>query len=409
MLVRTLLTGSSYASMFFLGVGTAVIGAASGNIGLTPFQTGLLVSVQNVGFIAAVLAAGALADSMDKPLLMSAGSLVLAASFFLYYRWPPYLLNLAIMVFLGVGIGTYEGVADAMLLAIHTKRQGLHISVNHFFVTFGCLAITLYLVFLQMDWRRSMVQSAAVVLALALVFALSRAVAGRRGGMSSARAAGASAASGASAVGLRRRIAFLGTQRILALFLLLAVFGVGIEMGLTGLLASFLMELRGYDLVASKIGLVLFLSGVAAGRVALGILSGRLRIAGLLIVLHAAAAACSAVLLFVRMPMAATGTLLFIMGMTVSSLLPLLITMTGALYRDMAGTSLGIVKLGIPIGGIVVPFILSIVSRLVSFQLALAIFPLLAAAGCAVLAASGRMIRARLTAAAAERPDQGNP
>jgi len=169
------------------------------------------------------------------------------------------------------------------------------------------------------------------------------------------------------------------------------------------------MELRGYDLVASKIGLVLFLSGVAAGRVALGILSGRLRIAGLLIVLHAAAAACSAVLLFVRMPMAATGTLLFIMGMTVSSLLPLLITMTGALYRDMAGTSLGIVKLGIPIGGIVVPFILSIVSRLVSFQLALAIFPLLAAAGCAVLAASGRMIRARLTAAAAERPDQGPP
>ncbi|MBE3064707.1 MAG: hypothetical protein IMZ69_06780, partial [Spirochaetes bacterium] len=68
MRIRTLLTGSSYASMFFLGVGTAVIGAASGNIGLTPFQTGLLISVQNVGFIAAVLAAGALADSMDKPL-----------------------------------------------------------------------------------------------------------------------------------------------------------------------------------------------------------------------------------------------------------------------------------------------------------------------------------------------------
>ncbi|MBE3132261.1 MAG: hypothetical protein IMZ55_02225, partial [Acidobacteria bacterium] len=197
MRIRTLLTGSSYASMFFLGVGTAVIGAASGNIGLTPFQTGLLISVQNVGFIAAVLAAGALADSMDKPLLMSVGSLVLAASFFLYYRWPPYLLNLAIMVFLGVGIGTYEGVADAMLLAIHTKRQGLHISVNHFFVTFGCLAITLYLVFLQMDWRRSMVQSAAVVLALALVFALSWAVAGRRGGADSAKAASAPAPSSA--------------------------------------------------------------------------------------------------------------------------------------------------------------------------------------------------------------------
>jgi len=33
---RGVLTGSSYLSMFFLGVGTAVIGAASGNIGHTP-------------------------------------------------------------------------------------------------------------------------------------------------------------------------------------------------------------------------------------------------------------------------------------------------------------------------------------------------------------------------------------
>jgi hypothetical protein len=40
-------------------VGTAIIGAASGNIGLTPQQTGLLVSAQNVGFILAVLISGA--------------------------------------------------------------------------------------------------------------------------------------------------------------------------------------------------------------------------------------------------------------------------------------------------------------------------------------------------------------
>jgi hypothetical protein len=52
------LTGASFSSMFFLGVATAIIGAASGNIGLSPFQTGLLISVQNAGFILAVLVAG---------------------------------------------------------------------------------------------------------------------------------------------------------------------------------------------------------------------------------------------------------------------------------------------------------------------------------------------------------------
>jgi len=381
--------------MFFLGVGTAVIGAASGNIGLTPFQTGLLVSAQNVGFIVAVLAAGALADTRSKPLLMAAGSLVLAASFFLYYLWPPFGLNLAIMAAIGVGIGTYEGVADAMLLSLHDRRQALHISVNHFFVTFGCLAITLYLVFLQMSWRRSMVQSAAAVLVLALLFVL-----GRAGGRAAAAPAGrvgtGPATSGSS---LRERIVVLGRQRILVLFLVLAVLAVGMESGLTALLAGFLIQLRGYDLVASKIGLVLLLSGVAAGRVVLGIASGRVRMVGLLLALNAGAAACAAVLFFVRLPIVATGVVLFLMGVAVSCMLPLLITMTGMLFREMAGTALGVVKLGIPIGGIVVPFILSIVSRLWSFQAALAIFPLLAVAGFASLAASAGVIRSRLAAA----------
>jgi hypothetical protein len=62
----------------------------------------------------------------------------------------------------------------------------------------------------------------------------------------------------------------------------------------------------------------------------------------------------------------------------------------------MSGTALGIVKLGIPIGGIVVPFIVSIVSRWGSFQASLAIFPLLGAAGCVLLGANARRIQARL-------------
>ncbi len=390
--------------MFFLGVGTAVIGAASGNIGLTPFQTGLLVSVQNVGFIVAVLSAGALSDAMDKPLLMSAGSIVLATSFFLYYLWRPYPLNLAIMVFIGIGIGTYEGVADAMLLSIHGRRGGLHISVNHFFVTFGCLAITLYLVFLQMDWRRSMVQSAVVVLVLAVVFALSRVGAERRESgsalkASSAKPANPQAASSAQAGGFRQRIAFLGKQRILGLLLILSAIAIGVESGLLGLLASFLMELRDYGLVSSKIGLVLFLSGDAAGRVMLGLLSGRLRIAGSLVVLSAATAACSALLLFVRLPVAATAVVLVVMGMAVSSLLPLLLTLTGTLFRSAAGTALGIVKLGIPIGGIVVPALISVASRLWSFQISLAIIPAIALIACVALAVGGKTIKARLAAA----------
>ena len=377
---RGVLTGSSYLSMFFLGVGTAVIGAASGSIGHTPYQTALLITVQNLGFIVSVLGSGALADSSDKARLMSAGSLLLAVSFFLYYLWPAYSLNLLIMLFIGVGIGTYEGVADAMLLGIHDRRQGLHISVNHFFVTFGALGITLYLIFLQLDWRRSMVQSAVIVCALAVLFLFSR------------------AGKGAAGLTIRERAVFLGSQGLLAVFLLLAIFGVGIELGLTGLLPGFLRELRGYSLVASNVGLVIFLGGIAAGRLLLGLLTSRVPLLIMVRWLFAGAAVFSAVLFFVPLPPGWTVVFLVLSGLGVSALLPLLITLTGTLYHEVSGTALGIVKLAVPLGGIIIPFIVSVISRWGSFQLALGIFPLLVAAGFVVTSAGGRRIRAGMDA-----------
>ncbi len=373
------LTVSSYLSMFFLGVGTAIIGAASGSIGHTPYQTGLLISVQNIGFIVSVLVSGTLADSSDKARLMSGGSLLLAVSFFFYYMWPAYALNLVIMLFIGGGIGTYEGVADAMLLSLHQKRQGLHISINHFFVTFGALGITLYLIFLQMDWRRSMVQSAVLVGGLAVVFFVSQAGTGTR-----------------ESQPFSQRMRFLRTQGVLAIFLLLATFGVGIELGLTGLLPGFLRSLRGYELVPSNLGLVTFLGGIAAGRLMLGLLTGRMHLLNMIRLLFAAAAVCSFVLFFVTLPPGWTVVFLILTGLSISSLLPLLITLTGTMYRSLSGSALGILKLAVPIGGIVVPLIVSILSRWTSFQIALGIFPLLQALGFIVLAAGGKRIQARI-------------
>ena len=52
------------------------------------------------------------------------------------------------------------------------RRAGLFIDINHFFVTIGALAISVYLIFLRMNWRASVVQSGIVILALAVVFGL---------------------------------------------------------------------------------------------------------------------------------------------------------------------------------------------------------------------------------------------
>ena len=125
---RFTLTGLSYASMFFLGIGATIVGAASRNIGLTPYQIGLLLAVQNVGFMFSVIVVGGLSDVFDKAIILAFGSLVLSASFFLFYRWEPFVLNCLFMGLIGVGIGCYEGATDAMLLEIHSTRQSLHMA-----------------------------------------------------------------------------------------------------------------------------------------------------------------------------------------------------------------------------------------------------------------------------------------
>ncbi|NJN93257.1 MAG: MFS transporter [Anaerolineales bacterium] len=162
------ITLSSYLSMFFLGVGVSVIGAAAQNIGLTPAQIGLLIAVQNVGFMLAVFIAGTLADSYEKPKILLIGSLMLAVSFFTFFLSELFWVNLLLMLLFGAGMGVYEGVTDAMLLQLHPNRASLHINVNHFFVTLGSIMIAAYLLALQMNWRQSVIQAGAVLLLLAV-------------------------------------------------------------------------------------------------------------------------------------------------------------------------------------------------------------------------------------------------
>jgi MFS family permease len=354
--------------MFFLGVGSTIVGAAAGNIGLSAYQIGLLLAAQNLGFFGSVVTAGALADNVEKPRLLLVGSILTCVAFFLFYLWQPFLLNVLIMFLIGAAMGVSEGVTDAMLLELHEKRQAFHVGINHFSVTVGALLITGYLVFLQMSWRRALVQSAAAVLILAAFLVFAGAGARRK-----------------DAGRIADRLRFLGSRRVVPGALVAAVIFVGIETGLTGLLTTFLLRLRGYDQTSSKIGLILFLAGIALGRAFFGLIARRERIRGMLFALVGACGLFSTLLFLLPLPPVANSAGLLMLGLSVSALFPLVITMTGLLFPEMSGTAIGVVKLGVPIGGILVPLIVGSAARLFSFQGALLAFPVLAVAGLIVV------------------------
>ncbi|MGD9262337.1 MAG: MFS transporter, partial [Desulfobacterales bacterium] len=344
--------------------GSAIIGAASRNIGLSPYQIGLLLATQNIGFILSVITVGTLADSADKARLMFVASLIIATSFFFFYMKDSFILNVGIMLIIGVGIGGYEGASDAMLLDIHERRESLFITVNHFFVTFGELMIVIYLIFLQMNWRESMVQSAAAVLALAIIFGFSR-VPPRK----------------VMTEGFRERLAFLGRQRSVLMLFLMASCAVGIELSLIGIITTLLMEFYGFDQVTSKLGLVAFLAGIGTGRLVLGVLARKRQLLQYILALFALTAAVLSFLIFASPGTVMAYILLIVSGATISVIFPLVITLSGLKYPEMSGTVMGIIKLGIPAGGIVVPFMLSVLVKATSFEAALILFPAIGIAG----------------------------
>ncbi len=361
--------------MFFIGVASTIIGAAARNIGLEPYQIGLFMTVQSMGFMLSVIVSGALADTHDKTNILFAGSSILAVAFIIFYLSKAFSINLLIMFFIGIGTGTYEGVTDAMLIDIHDRRESLFINVNHFFVTLGSLLITLYLIFLQMNWRRSSTQSGIVVALLAIFFLLARLEGGKR-----------------VSEGLRQRLGFLMRERAVGILFTITIFAVGIELGTLGIVTTYLMEFRGFSQITSKIALAIFLSGVASGRLLIGFFSKKRQIPFFIMLLFCSACILLAVFYFTD-PGNYTYVIIYFTGMTFSALLPLIITLAGLMYKEYSGTVLGIIKFAIPIGGSLIPFTFSMLSKYASFKTALSLFPVVAAAGFLTLALSWKQFR----------------
>jgi fucose permease len=261
------------------------------------------------------------------------------------------------MFMIGIGIGTYEGVTDAMLMDIHPERESLHININHFFVTFGSILITGYLIFLQMNWRNAIVQAGLVVIGLAVLFALIKLSTKKK-----------------NTEPYLARMAILTRDKLVLVFFAATALVVGIEAGTIGILTTFLMDERAFTQVTSKIGLVIFLLGMAIGRVIIGVFAPQEKINRVLLLLFGSSVAIYSILYFIDLQWITFG-IIFVAGLSLSALLPLMLTKVGLIYKDMSGTVLGTLKVAIPIGGILIPFLMSNLVRYTNFNFSLVIFP----------------------------------
>ncbi|MDH7489727.1 MAG: MFS transporter [Anaerolineae bacterium] len=368
------ITATCYLSMLFLGASISLVGAAARNIGLSAEQIGFLVAAQNVGFMASVFTTGTLSDSRNKARLLMVGSMILALGLLTFYATGVFWINLIVIALVGVGTATYEGVTDPLLVDIHSERASAHINVNHFFVNLGSALITFYLIFLQADWRRSAVQAGLAVLVLAVLYGLMQVETKRQ-----------------SATRYVDRLRAVLQDRHVLVLAAATVTCVGVELGSMGILTTFLMELRGFTQVTSKAALVVFLLGMALGRLLVGLLLRKGSLTRAAVVLFGLSVPTFFALYFVPM-----GGLIYpvigLGGLTLSALYPLVLALAGALHPEAAGSAMAVLKLSGGVGGFLMPALMSLATRAASLQAAMAVYPLACVAGLALMlgfAASG--------------------
>jgi predicted MFS family arabinose efflux permease len=154
-------------------------------------------------------------------------------------------------------------------------------------------------------------------------------------------------------------------------------------------MSTFLAEVRGLPTVTAQIGLLVFIAGIALGRLLIGYLAKPERIRGLMTALFGLSALMLSLLFLVDFgPLTLPVT--FLAGLTVSALLPLILAYAGLAFPAMAGTVMGAVKIAIPVGGIITPLLMSAVTSVSSFAVALLVVPAGLLCGLLILFSSNR-------------------
>jgi MFS family permease len=128
--------------------------------------------------------------------------------------------------------------------------------------------------------------------------------------------------------------------------------------------------------VTSKIGLTIFLIGIAVGRLLLGYITKPEHILRNLIGMFFISSIIYSILYLIDLGRM-TYTIIFLAGLGISAILPLIISLAGLMFSESAGMVVGTIKIALPLGGILIPLIISITASRFSFQYALIIFPVL--------------------------------
>lgn len=328
-------------------------------------QGGTIILAGYLGFIAATLSTGIMADMISNRSVLLLAAVCLCIGSIGIGTTSSYLALVLFMGITGLGLGAIELGANGLMVELHSESRGRYLNLLATFHGVGSLLVPLYaaaLIELGNHWQRVYFSSILLALPLLVLFGSSWR---ERATEVHSRAKLASAEDLAGRKSLLRA-AF--TKRMLGYYVLIAAY-VAVELSIAAWLMEFLQQERGMSVGASSFYLSSFFVLLMLGR-----------LLGAWIVEHLDYTVAVSIAL-VGTSLCITGglfgpdamvVLLSVSGFFMSIVFPTVTAAVTKLHLEKVGTILGILFACGGLGGALGPWIVGLVSERAGLKLGLA-------------------------------------
>jgi len=315
--------------------------------GIRLVEAGSMLALQPVAYLLSVLVAGKLIRRFGIRVVLSVGLLTSAAGFAGFGTISTWLGGAAMMFLTGLGFGVMEVGTNSLLITLGGERRSNVLNFAHLFFGVGSFVapvLSAHAVSAGVSWRVLFLVAGVLMAGLGTSWATLRA----------SIAADLPPALGGTTVSGRR------SPLALLLGLTLATY-VGVEMGVGSWLTKYMVTVRAMSLTAAGNALSLYWLGLAAGRLALSVLSHRVRDQTLLVMLASISVVTLTGALVVHGAWAAAACFAAT-GAGFSGIFPAVIALGGRHHpHDVAGATSVMIG-GAGLGGIVIPWAMSAIA-----------------------------------------------
>ena len=316
-------------------------------------QAAVLTACNQAGQAVACLLGGLLCDFMRRNRVLLLGCLLLGFGAFILGGPKSYAANIVLVFWMGLGCGLILSSSNALLVGLFPDRKGTILNIHH--SVYGAVSLISPLVMAsllqaQAGWQRGYAGMGWILMAICIFFLFTTVPTVRNNGR----------------LPFIKDASRLFSSNNFVSLLLIATFAVGAQIAVMFLSVTYLMEAKGLNIIEASAVLSAFFVCIFAGRLICSWLS--LHVSNTQILLILLLLQFAALLIAWQASGWLSAVAVAISGLGCSGIFPSLLALTGTLFFNVAGTSLGVLASMIWVGGMCIVWMAGLLSQRISVQ-----------------------------------------